>query len=267
MYKQQFQALGLATLTCLGLGMTNPLAHAASPFGQKDVDQTKYAVIAMPLARGGYKLLVVEQVSDKRDCWAENGTAPTVIDPLLVTFDFTGICGRSTDSNGYSIRVEQQDLGIEYRLSIEQQGGELLLTGVHNRGSGGGKMVIGRTYGMVPGSFMKIYLEPNWRLTRRTFEDRTLGHVYFTSDSKQAAFNPSTPRPTLQPLITEDQTGGAPPQPAEISPLDTTVPSQPPTVTPETSPASTISNPQALVIDSSIDQRLNRSNPPRRFTR
>lgn len=190
MLKQRLHRLGLLTLTCISLGFGSVPAWAAQ-FGQKEVDQSKYAVIAMPIAQGGYKLLVVEQVSNKRPCWAENGVQPTVIDPLLATFDFTGICGRSLDSNGYSIRVEQQDLGMQYRLSVEQHGNELHLVGVRNRGAAEAKMFIGRTNGLVPGAFLKIDLDPNWRLTRRTFEERTLGHVYFTSDSMQAALNPT----------------------------------------------------------------------------
>ncbi len=261
MTTQRFQGLGLAALTCLSLGMGALPSLAASPFGQKDVDQSKYAVIAMPLAQGGYKLLVVEQVSNKRQCWAENGNAPTVIEPLLVTFDFTGICGRSTDSNGYSIRVEQQDMGIDYRLSIEQQGSELFLTGIKNRGSGEAKMVIGRTHGLVPGAFMKFYLEPSWRLTRRTFEDRTLGHVYFTSDSLQAAFN----APIQSPPVTT--TSPEPVIPAAGQPpSETTTPSLQPSLTPETTPASATSTvPQAPTATPNLalsQPRVNR-NPAR----
>ncbi|MDS3859453.1 DUF3747 domain-containing protein [Thermosynechococcaceae cyanobacterium BACA0444] len=221
MLKHRLHSLGLLTLTCLGLGFGSGPAWG-SQFGQKDVDQTKYAVIAMPIARGGYKLLVVEQVSNKRPCWAENGLQPTVIDPLLATFDFTGICGRSMDSNGYSIRVEQQDLGMEYRLSVEQQENELYLVGVRNRGGAEAKMVIGRTNGLVPGAFLKINLEPNWRITRRTFEERTLGHVYFTSDSMQAAFTPAAiqanPAPPATPVVSQTDAPTSPNTPTVPKP-------------------------------------------------
>ncbi len=290
MHKQQFQGLGLVALSCIGLGIGAVPAEAASPFGQRDVDQSKYAVIAMPIARGGYKLLVVEQVSDKRDCWAESGKAPTVVDPLLVTFDFTGICGRSTDSNGYSIRVEQRDMGMDYRLSIEQQGNELFLTGVRNRGAGEAKMVIGRTNGIVPGAFMKFYLEPNWRLTRRTFEERTLGHVYFTSDSMQAAFNTPMAAPTVAPLnpAPVPATGSVVPpagQPSaaeppavnsnvvEVAPMEGITPAQAPQpkLESEASPASNVTSSQAKAIntpqDPTIQERINRARPPRSMTR
>ncbi|MDG2992226.1 DUF3747 domain-containing protein [Candidatus Synechococcus calcipolaris G9] len=187
--------MGILAATLLGATLNEPAS--ASLFEHHEVEQTKYAAIAMPLARGGYRLLVVEQISDQRQCWAENGSAPVIIDPLLATFDFTGICGRSTDSNGYSIRVAQQDLGLQYSLRVEQRGNELYLVGASNRG--GETMVIGRTYGMVDGQFHKFILEPTWRFARRGYEGRVLGHVYFKNDSWEAATG-SQPEPIAAPM-------------------------------------------------------------------
>ncbi|MFN4279843.1 DUF3747 domain-containing protein [Thermosynechococcus sp.] len=179
-------SLSLLTVACLGTIAPRPAqANQANLFTQTEVDQSRYVVMAVPLARGGYRLLVVEQLKDTRPCWSESGSNPVVIEPLLTTFDFTGICGRATDSNGYSIRVAQQDLGLQYNLRIERGNGELLLVGSSNRG--GSRMVIGRTHGMQEGQFLKFQLEPTWRLTRRTYEGRVLGHVYFTNDSWEAA--------------------------------------------------------------------------------
>jgi len=190
---KRWQKLGLGLLMMACFGAVTPQAARAGMFTQTEVDQSKYVVMAVPVARGGYRLLVVEQIKDTRPCWSESGNGPVVVDPLLVTFDFTGICGRATDSNGYSIRVAQQDLGLQYGLRIEQGDGELLLVGSSHRGGPG--MVIGRTYGMVEGQFLKFILNPSWRLTRRTYEGRVLGHVYFTNDSWDAATG-ATPTPT-----------------------------------------------------------------------
>lgn len=129
-----WQKFGLSLLTVACLGTIAPRPAQANMFTQTEVDQSRYVVMAVPLARGGYRLLVVEQIKDTRPCWSESGSNPVVIDPLLTTFDFTGICGRATDSNGYSIRVAQQDLGLQYGLRIEQGDGELLLVGSSNRG-------------------------------------------------------------------------------------------------------------------------------------
>lgn len=201
----------------------------AAQFGQKEVEQSKYIAVAMPLASGYYKLLVLEQISPKRACWKENGSAPTVIDPLLVTFDFTGICGRSTDSNGYSIRVAGEDLVIRYSLTIERRGDELVLIGRARDGSGP-PMLIARTQGFAEG-FQKFILEPGWRFSRRAFGSKTLGHIYFTNDSFSTATAGSIPpatQPTPMPSATTVTPDTAPvtpePKPLNLAPQQGTAP-------------------------------------------
>lgn len=151
----------------------------AGQFEQHEVDQTKFVAIASPF-RGGqaHQLLVVEQVSSSRPCWSETGNAPTLVDPLLTTFDFTGICGRSTDSNGYSIRVNGEDLGLQYSVRVIERNGDMLLVGAP-RDRTKPSLLIGRTNGMTTG-FAKINLEPGWRFTKREFGGKELGHVYLT---------------------------------------------------------------------------------------
>lgn len=182
---KRWQQLGLGILMMACFGAAVPQIARAGMFTQTEVDQSRYVVVAVPIPRGGYRLLVVEQIKDTRPCWRTAGSNPTVVDLLLATFNFTGICGRATDSNGYSIRVAQQDLGLQYSLRIEQGEGELVLVGSSNRG--GPRMIIGRTHGIQEGKFLQFFLEPGWRLTRRTYKGRVLGHVYFTNDSWEAA--------------------------------------------------------------------------------
>ncbi|MBD3883372.1 DUF3747 domain-containing protein [Phormidium tenue FACHB-886] len=161
-----------------------PIAPAAAgQFDQKEVDQSKFVAVASPY-RGGsaFQLLVLEQVSDSRPCWSEFGNEPTLIDPLLLQFDFTGICSRSTDSNGYSIRVNGEDLGLRYSLRIVKQGDDMLLVGAPSDRSAQA-IVVGRTHG-VAADFAKITLDPGWRFTKRVFGDRTLGHVYLTFEGE-----------------------------------------------------------------------------------
>ena len=50
------------------------------------------------------------------------GGSDGLVDPALNRFDFTGICSRYIDSNGYSLRVGEEDLASRYRLRLEQQG-------------------------------------------------------------------------------------------------------------------------------------------------
>jgi hypothetical protein len=155
----------------------------AVTFGQTEVNQRKLVAIAVPRASGYYSLLVLEQRSAQKPCWRESGSAPTRIEPLLLNFNFTGICGRSMDSNGYSIRAANQDLGLKYRLSLQKQKNDVVLLGVPAGAGNSGKAIqIGRTHGLRSG-FLKIDLNAGWRFTKRTYGGKTLGHIYFTRDS------------------------------------------------------------------------------------
>ncbi|MGB7712949.1 MAG: DUF3747 domain-containing protein [Microcoleus sp.] len=152
----------------------------AFTFDETEINQDRVIAIAQPRALGGYQLLIVEQVSDKRQCWTENGSNPVKVDPLLVTFDFTGICGRATDSNGFSIRMAGVDLALKYSLSLETVDGNVVLVGSPFYPNAK-PVIIGRTNGKSNG-FMKIVLDPAWRLTKRAYQGRTLGHFYFTTN-------------------------------------------------------------------------------------
>lgn len=154
----------------------------AGQFSQQEVDQSKFVAVASPY-RGGsaHQLLILEQVASTRPCWSESGSAPNSliqINPLLLEFDFTGVCSRSTDSNGYSIRVNGEDLGLRYSLRVVKQNNDMLLVGASSNRADK-PILIGRTYG-VTNDFAKIALDPGWRFTKRVFGDRTLGHVYLT---------------------------------------------------------------------------------------
>ncbi len=171
------------SLACLGtLGSSG--AAIAAVFGQKEVDQTKFEVIASPFGANSYQLLILEQLNNQRPCWSASGSNPTIVDPLLLQFDFTGICGRSTDSNGYSVRLAGRDFGLSFDLSVVRRDNDLVLiaTNISNRRAE--PLIVGRTNGIPPaGQFAKINLAPGWRITKRTKEGTELGHVYLTSDT------------------------------------------------------------------------------------
>ena len=191
--------LKLATLATVTLSSLIPvnLPVKASTFSETALDQSKVIAVARPYGEGKYDLLVIEQIPEKRDCWAENGSNPTLIDPLLLNFDFTGICRRSTDSNGYSIRLDGNDLGLDYLLRVVPRGGELVLVGTP-RSAGYSEIVLGSTKGMAQG-FMKINLYPGWQFTKRTYQEKVLGHFYFSGSQAAIAAGgdiPDTPPAT-----------------------------------------------------------------------
>lgn len=179
-FRRQLGAIATASFAALG-AVTAISPAIAVNFGEKDVDQNKFVAVAAPYGQGFHQLLILEQISDNRPCWREFGSAPVQVDPLLVNFDFTGICGRSTDSNGYSIRMDGQDLGLRYSLRVVEQDGDLVLIGAP-RDIGATEFEIGRANG-VTDDFAKLSLNPGWRFAKRTYNGTTLGHVYLTYDS------------------------------------------------------------------------------------
>ena len=123
-------------------------AAAQSLFGAEDVDQSKFVVVAAPVGDGSRaQLNIYEQRSDARPCYAVQGSNPAVVDPLLSTFDFTGICNRYIDGNGYSLRIGDQDLGTVYRLSVVKESGDTLLMALPTKPGAGPEMVVARSGG------------------------------------------------------------------------------------------------------------------------
>mgnify|MGYP002777183549 CR=1 FL=1 len=176
-------ALGTVSATLMGPS----LPVLAQAFGQQDVDQGKFILLAAPYGSGAYQLLVLEQLSDQRPCWSEQGANPILVDPLLTQFDFTGICARSTDSNGYSIRMAERDYGLIYQIGVTRQDNNLLLVGINRTNSKAPPIVLGQTNGLPPANtFAKFELSSGWRLTKRVSNGKVVGHVYLTSDTVAA---------------------------------------------------------------------------------
>lgn len=177
----------LAAIAVATLGTVTALtpALAAIKFGQQEVDQSKFIAIAVPLKRSNsQQLTILEQVSNKRPCWQESRTSsgPVKVNPLLLTFNFTGICSRATDSNGYSIRIAGTDLGMRYNISLQRTATDTLLVGTDRRNPYSEPVVIGRTGG-ITNDISKIQLTPGWRFTKRTYNGKALGHIYLTNDT------------------------------------------------------------------------------------
>ncbi|MEO1592743.1 MAG: DUF3747 domain-containing protein, partial [Cyanobacteria bacterium J06632_22] len=184
--RSQVAALSVAAVTTLGVAN----GAVAQSFGNVEVEQDNFVLVAAPGGGllGRPQLMIIEQQRDDRACWGESGSAPTQIEPLLLEFDFSGICGRSTDSNGYSIRTAEGDAGRNFSFDIREEEGEQVLYAVPSRFPTNpyreaDPFPVGRTFGVASNGFTEIVLNPSWRLTKRTYEGRTLGHVYLTSDS------------------------------------------------------------------------------------
>lgn len=216
-------AIGPATLPARAQS-SEPSAFARpapSLFGMAEIDPQKFLVVAAPIGSSSRSQLnIYEQVNSRRPCFAVASGRPAVVNPLLSSFDFSGICGRYIDANGYSVRVGNTDLATVYRLSVVNQDSDTVLMALPTRPGAGPEMVVGRTLGSGSG-FLKLELEPGWRLARRTFRGRSLGHVYLYRDSWPAL-----------------SASSAPGQASEAAPAaGSSNPSSPPSAPPSTPPA------------------------------
>ena len=188
--------LGLAAATAGAAGLSLPTGSAAMAlFGSRPLDGSRFAVLAKPVGRGDWTLLVLEQIQPQPRCWEQRPDG--LIDPALNRFDFTGICSRYLDSNGYSLRIGEEDLASRYRLRLEQRGTSLALLAMSPGEPS--QLLVGQ--GLVPlrdrDGFVQIRLEPGWQLQRRVYGQQTLSHVYFAN---------GTP---LNQLLGQERGGGA----------------------------------------------------------
>lgn len=213
--KLKATSITAATLSLLG-GAGMPLGAAPTPlqplavpdtmllaqnFGNTAVNEANFLVVAVPgSAAQPYKLLIVEQIKPKPACWslANESQRPTQVNPLWNSFDYTGVCRVQKDSNGYGIRLNDQDLQAP-RFEVNQQNGELLLQFAPTTTSRD-RITIGRTGGISSTKFTKIYLNPGWSLTKRTFGGQIVSSnlIYFTNSLTLAQLQGETP-PTPTP--------------------------------------------------------------------
>lgn len=174
-----------ATVAAAVAGFVTPAAASANTFGQQSIDPNLAIPVATPVRNGAfYNLTILEQIPNRRQCWQEQAQegGPTVVDPLLLNFDFAGSCDRKTDSNGYSVRVNGEDLGVQYRLEISPRQNDLVLFARPTRDRSQPAIEIGRTQGRADG-FLRIQLNPGWQLTRRLYNGQPTGHIYLTHDA------------------------------------------------------------------------------------
>ena len=123
-------AAGLA----VALSGTVPVMAQGSLFTAVPVEQANFILVSAPIGKGERSQLnIYEQRTNKRPCFAVSGGMPAAVDPLLSSFDFTGICNRYIDGNGYSLRVGGDDLGTRYRLTVVKTGSDIELLAAPTR--------------------------------------------------------------------------------------------------------------------------------------
>ncbi len=174
---------GLIVALAIGTAVGCP-DRASAQMTQQELDPNGVTVVASPYQGGEkHQLLILEQLTNARACWSEQkNQTMTIINPLLADFDFSGICGRATDSNGFSVRMGGRDFDWRYTMQVIDKNGDLILMARNTTGNAANPdLVVGRVGGRTPG-FAKIILEPGWRVTRRVAQGKLTGHFYLTHD-------------------------------------------------------------------------------------
>ena len=187
-------AVGLA----LAVTSASTALAQGSLFTTVPVELSNFVLVSAPIGNGERSQLnIYEQRTTKRPCFAVGAGVPAVVDPLLSTFDFTGICNRYIDGNGYSLRIGGDDLGTRYRLSVVNTGRDIELLATPTRNPSQPTMVVARAGGAASG-FIQLNLEPGWTLKRRAYGKKSLGHLYVYRDSAPVESAPaasSSPSP------------------------------------------------------------------------
>ena len=111
MSRTYLRAAGLTAVGLLAAGLSQE-GRARALFDSAAVPQERFAVLAQPIGRAQWKLLVLEQIKAQPRCWRARQDG--LVEPSLNRFNFSGICKRYLDSNGYSLRSGGQDLGTRF---------------------------------------------------------------------------------------------------------------------------------------------------------
>ena len=215
----RFRIVAAAGLALAATSASTALAQG-SLFTTVPVELSNFVLVSAPIGNGERSQLnIYEQRTTKRPCFAVGAGVPAVVDPLLSTFDFTGICNRYIDGNGYSLRIGGDDLGTRYRLSVVNTGRDIELLATPTRNPSQPTMVVARAGGAASG-FIQLKLEPGWTLKRRAYGKKSLGHLYVYRDSAPVESAPAaSSSPSPAPVDTStDEAAPAESAPAENAP-------------------------------------------------
>ena len=204
------------TVAAAGLALAATSAPAAlaqgSLFTAVPVELGNFVLVSAPIGQGERSQLnIYEQRTTKRPCFAVGAGSPAMVDPLLSKFDFTGVCNRYIDGNGYSLRIGGDDLGTRYRLSVVNTGRDIELLATPTRNPSQPTLLVARAGGAASG-FVQLKLEPGWTLKRRAYGKKSLGHLYVYRDSAPAESAPeATTSSSSAPAQTEQIESATPP--------------------------------------------------------
>ena len=192
---------GFRTVAAAGLALAATSAPTAlaqgSLFTAVPVELSKFVLVSAPIGQGERSQLnIYEQRTAKRPCFAVGAGVPAVVDPLLSKFDFTGVCNRYIDGNGYSLRIGGDDLGTRYRLSVVNTGRDIELLATPTRNPSQPTLLVARAGGAASG-FILLKLEQGWTLKRRAYGKKSLGHLYVYRDSAPAESAPADTAPAV----------------------------------------------------------------------
>jgi len=81
-----------------------------------------------------------------------------------------------------SCAIAPQALAQQRNIEIVQRDNQLVLLGTKLRDQDAQPIELGRSNGIGEG-FININLDSDWRLAKRTYNDKALGHVYLTTDA------------------------------------------------------------------------------------
>ena len=197
----------------LALAATSPTTALAqgSLFTTVPVELNNFVLVSAPIGKGERSQLnIYEQRTTKRPCFEVASGTPAMVDPLLSTFDFTGVCNRYIDGNGYSLRIGGDDLGTRYRLSVVNTGRDIELLATPTKNPSQPTMLVARAGGAASG-FVQLKLEPGWTLKRRAYGKKSLGHLYVYRDSAPVESAPAETDPVDSPPVDSQQVESATP--------------------------------------------------------
>ena len=190
----RFRTVAAAGLALAATAAPTALAQG-SLFTTVPVELSNFVLVSAPIGQGQRSQLnIYEQRTTKRPCFAVGAGVPAVVDPLLSTFDFTGVCNRYIDGNGYSLRIGGDDLGTHYRLSVVNTGSDIELLATPTKNPSQPTMLVARA-GRAASGFVQLKLEPGWTLKRRAYGKKSLGHLYVYRDSTPMAGSSSASEP------------------------------------------------------------------------
>ena len=211
----RFRTVAAAALAFAATSVPAALAQG-SLFTAVPVELSNFVLVSAPIGQGERSQLnIYEQRTTKRPCFAVGTGSPAMVDPLLSKFDFTGVCNRYIDGNGYSLRIGGDDLGTRYRLSVVNTGRDIELLATPTRNPSQPTLLVARAGGAASG-FVQLKLEPGWTLKRRAYGKKSLGHLYVYRDSAPSASAPSASAPSVTAPAVSSSPSSAPAETEQI---------------------------------------------------